>query len=523
MKNSIFLSLILLCSQIYSTDGQIILRHRESKGIGYHKGYSSLAYFLIYPQPQFDFLLDLRAHCFNDGRYATNAGLGLRFVTSPFSLIGGNIFYDFRQHHLLEGHQIGGGLEYLSHDLDLRINGYFPIGKKRQIYSQDFLSFSDNLVLTQLTMKSFVPCVEGELGGNFIYSNIYIAGGAYYLFSQNNGDTKFKNILGGKARACIDLGPHFTLGVDVSYDSVFKTRLQGVLTLRIPFGDSQISNIERNPHLTPVVRHEIIPIQVKQMSPIPLRNKENEEINVVFVDNSSDSSGNGTIAHPFRSLKEAETYSKPGDIIYVFPGKNTSENMDEGIQLKENQILASSGMPLDVEGIQIPPLTPEKFPIIINRNPLEPVIRNPGNSNLNGFRLGAWPYFDKTLGLTSNGHSYEPRPVFSPEYFSEKDSSRSGSISKMSNRPPYPADSVTEDNSHEPFVRPTATDALPDNRFNPGEYTRARTSTRRDSLAYSESGEQHRNRTLSFDDHDFVVIDPSDQFDYELLEEEPLQ
>jgi hypothetical protein len=111
------------------------------------------------------------------------------------------------------------------------------------------------------------------------------------------------------------------------------------------------------------------------------------------VNNAALFPGNGSIDAPFASLKDAEKNSKPGDIIYVFPGDGTPTNMNEGIILKEDQVLASSGAPLEVGGVMIPAQTPGENPVITNIHPDQPVIGNPGDTDLNDFIiLTPWDY-----------------------------------------------------------------------------------------------------------------------------------
>ncbi len=117
-----------------------------------------------------------------------------------------------------------------------------------------------------------------------------------------------------------------------------------------------------------------------------IEEKEEETVKFVFVDNKArKKKGDGSYEKPFPSLKEAESQSKPGDVIYVFPGDGTAKNMNEGIVLKDEQVLASSGSPLFIENVIIPPQTPGEKPAITNIHEEHPVITNPGNTSLDDF------------------------------------------------------------------------------------------------------------------------------------------
>lgn len=79
----------------------------------------------------------------------------------------------------------------------------------------------------------------------------------------------------------------------------------------------------------------------------------------IFVDNLSHSQG--TFESPYTSLLAAQNNSNPGDIIYVFPGDGTTNQMNAGITLKQNQKFWGSGVshPLatNLGNIVIPALT----------------------------------------------------------------------------------------------------------------------------------------------------------------------
>ena len=114
----------------------IRLRHIESKGLGYNKGYSSLDAFLTYPKWSGDFLpfVDLRGHVFNDGKTAANAGWGFRYLSEPKKRVFGlNFYYDYRDASKKSYRQVSAGLEALGITWDFRMNGYLPVGGKRSV------------------------------------------------------------------------------------------------------------------------------------------------------------------------------------------------------------------------------------------------------------------------------------------------------------------------------------------------------------------------------------------------------
>lgn len=67
-------------------------------------------------------------------------------------------------------------------------------------------------------------------------------------------------------------------------------------------------------------------------------------VKIWFVNNTNSSSGNGSYKNPFNTLLAAQTASKKGDIIFVFPGDNTTKGMDQGFVMKDRQRLLGAGV-----------------------------------------------------------------------------------------------------------------------------------------------------------------------------------
>lgn len=372
----------------------IDLRHRESGGVGYSQGYTSLDYFLTAQGDKWEFLFNLRGHIFNDDYGAGNAGVGMRFpIQNEKYLIGGNLYYDCRQSHHLFTNQIGGGFEWLGPYVDFRINGYLPIGKQRNIETKQFEGFSGNNVFVKQRLKGALPNLEAEIGTP-LPKYFYFAVGSYYLFQQDKDGIKLGNAWGGRARGAVNLGRYFTLEGVVTYDKIFHTRVQGVLSLNIPLGKWKTANHgERCLRQVPIMRNEIIPIQSKRKTKLLTSSSGNDPFQFFFVNNLARLPGDGSIERPFSTLKEAEANSNPGDVIYVFAGDGTPRNMDEGIVLKDGQVIAGSGMPLDIGGVIVPPQTPGENPVITNVHGDQPIVGNPGDSDLNSLIiLAPWDY-----------------------------------------------------------------------------------------------------------------------------------
>ena len=197
---------------------QIQLRHIEGKGVGYNQGYTTLQAFFsahcgdFYPQ------LDLRAHVFNDGKLAANAGLALRYVGDR--VYGVHAFYDYRQTTHFHYNQCALGFDMLGQWVDFRLNGYFPLGRKESH------SFHHKKELS-------LAGVNAEVGVHLWETDsvkLYGAAGPYYFGKRG------QNAWGGEMRASATFYDHLRAELSGSYDTLFHWIGQAQVSLIYFFG-----------------------------------------------------------------------------------------------------------------------------------------------------------------------------------------------------------------------------------------------------------------------------------------------
>ncbi len=383
MKKYLIATLVLTGFTLHAFDTTLEFRHIESGGVGYNQGYSTIEFIGNQNWNKCELLLDIRGHVFNNGRLAGNAGIGVR---KPFKseryLFGLNAFYDVRNTANLTAQQVGVGAEWLSAYADIRLNGYIPFSKQSDFDQRTFSAFSGNDVYVKQRAEIALPCGEVEIGVP-IKSIFYLAGGPYYLFKKTTHHMDSGNAWGGKIRAVLDVTDFLALSGIVSYDPIFHTKVQGYISFNISLEKLKkkktpkvsTKSYSRNLRNVAIARNEIIPIEKKHRTvPLSEISSKGDLLSIIFVDNSFQGVGLGTFEAPFTSLKEAEQGSKPGDIIYVLPGDGTSHNMEEGIILKPNQTLTSSGAALEINEVIIPPQTPGQKPVITNIHSDQPVV-----------------------------------------------------------------------------------------------------------------------------------------------------
>lgn len=350
------------------------IRHIESGGIGYDDGYTTFETFFASDPSQWKLtpFLDARGHVFNNGKWAANAGVGIRTL-SESRVYGLNTYYDYRNTSRFHSNQVGMGLETLGELVDFRINGYLPVGRKTSDpYDTVFKAFVGNNMLLSQKLHSAMKGADAELGfhfGKWESLAFYAAVGPYYFIGKNAPST-----WGGKARLIATFQDFLTLEISDSYDRTFHNKFQGQISLSIPFGPRSSGRCccmatLNNRMLQPVGRQEIIVIDKTKKDTVAIDPDTGLPFFFVFVDNTS--SSDGTYESPYHSLAQAQDNSSPNDIIYVFPGDGTTTGMDSGIALQANQKFWGSGISHSLQtsdGTLSIPAQSSSSPTITNTN-----------------------------------------------------------------------------------------------------------------------------------------------------------
>jgi hypothetical protein len=360
---------------------RISLSHLEGTGVGFNKGYSTAAGFFSLPHhPNTRFFADLRAHVFNDGKWAANAGIGWRRMIDQINAIAGvNLFYDFRQAaHTSNFHQLGPGLELLFKKWDIRANGYFTVTEKAHRYQSGF-DFSGHNVFFFKKYEQSMQGADLQVGRELFrsrYVDMHASLGGYYF-----GGPLGRDAAGGLLRVSARITPYFSVEGQTSYDRVFRWRGWGTAAINFPFG-ARVKKIKKDlpcstkarleeRFVESVPRSEIIVVDKHVRQSIASSPITGLPLNFIVVDNVLGAS-DGTFEHPYATLLEAQENSSPGDVIYVFPGDGTSRGMNQGILLQNNQTFISAALPVTVEtafGTQEFPAQSSTYPLITNINP----------------------------------------------------------------------------------------------------------------------------------------------------------
>lgn len=204
-------------------------------------------------------------HGHNDGRWAANAGIGVRYLDpcTCDSIWGLNVYYDYRGGRCKRNYnQVGVGLEWLHPCWDVRVNGYFPVGDQNSHCRRNVFTYPGGAIITCQELQTALTGFDAEIGAplwcNSCYGlSLYGAVGPYYYTPRNNGHNHNhndhsgshnnsvsnhnnhhnfnKNIWGGRIRLAARWNDWVELSVQGTRDNHFKTRVLGTITVMIPF------------------------------------------------------------------------------------------------------------------------------------------------------------------------------------------------------------------------------------------------------------------------------------------------
>ena len=207
------------------------------RGLGFNQGYSTLGFFTA-PRFSGNWLpfIDVKGHMFNDGKWAANGGLGVRYLIENLNVFFGmNGFYDYRRYKKTNFNEVGVGIEFLGNWVAFRANGYVPIGKDQKLIGYTFNKFQGNQLLLNESAYLSMWGVDGEFEArvfSFKGAEFQAAAGPYYY---KTNDTFSKDMVGGRIRASFDYRNTLYASATTTFDRIFNWRWQGEVGLTFAF------------------------------------------------------------------------------------------------------------------------------------------------------------------------------------------------------------------------------------------------------------------------------------------------
>lgn len=205
--------------------------------IGIDDDYAEVGIFApLYLTCDTNFFFEGTGYRFNNSRYASSLGFGLRKRFCEGDVGGVNFFWDsYGAKCNKTFDRLGVGLEWLGCLFDARVNGYFSVGDTtRSCHCKVFNDYIGNFRATcKMREFSIANGFDAEIGVPFLCKcnfTIYGAAGPYFYSGKNQ-----KRFWGGQARLEVDWHQIITLQVRTSYDRIYHSRTQGQIFLSLPF------------------------------------------------------------------------------------------------------------------------------------------------------------------------------------------------------------------------------------------------------------------------------------------------
>jgi parallel beta-helix repeat protein len=294
---------------------------------------------------------------FLDGRFfldnSANGGgnilLGHRFYSQQANrLFGGYIAYDTRDTGNSVFHQLGVGLESLGEVWDVHLNGYIPIGDRRQVVDENFINtdfqltnsfFEDHFLITQgrrqgrviRHQEAAMTGLDLEIGAKLAQlgdqGDLRGYGGLYLYDASGSPE-----ILGWRLRLEARPSETLNLGLSVQDDYLFGTNV--VFTIGATFPGTRPSGVS-NPESVlarmgeSVVRTANITVDSQQeldsfneaFTAKAINPETGEPYFFQHVELGS-TGGNGTFENPFGQVRDALSVAQTDQIVYVQFGTN---------------------------------------------------------------------------------------------------------------------------------------------------------------------------------------------------------
>lgn len=320
-------------------------------GLGYSGAYMSLGAKTRLFEDWFDgrWVLQTQGNLSLDrGGFFSNVGLERNFTIDA---VGSDIYlgawYDYDDDQQGDFghtyHQLGisGGVR--SKYWDLIGNAYLPSGETSHFLGDPTGStvFFRNSIVTQLGFDSALEGFDANVVMRpeilaFVNGNIGFGGYAY----QSDAVDMFGGISG---RVGIQTLRGLLTSIQVNHDERFDTT--AVLQVGWIFG-ARGSRTEYSPvgrDLEPTLRNDHI-VRTQQELLLAIDPDNNDPYVVFHVDNTAAPGGDGSFERPFQTLAQAQAASGQQNIIYVHQGDGTTTGMDQGIALKNGQLLLGDGI-----------------------------------------------------------------------------------------------------------------------------------------------------------------------------------
>ncbi len=294
-----------------------------------------------------------------------NQGFGLRHIFEESFILGLNVFFDRRISHANKWYsQVGLGLEYLSHPLDIRLNWYKPLTHSKVVDSS--YEFGPTNLQHWEDKEEPLPGFDFELGlpvfEKYTKTRAYFGG----FFYQSK---LAKDVNGFRFRTETRVTNWLSLDTTLNSKASGKVEFMGGVRLSLPFEWTNLFKAEQKTKSKPLppcstntyLENRIFDRVVRDLDIQSLSSKKTENVSgmeTIFVDNSNTTgTEDGTRDHPYTTLADALNDSRyvgnggTAKVIYINKGDGTAKGYTGNFTLADETILWGSGYDGGYKGI----------------------------------------------------------------------------------------------------------------------------------------------------------------------------
>lgn len=274
-----------------------------------------------------------------DSVHGANVGFVTRYQDmNSYWFFGSSLWYDYESNPDQDLHQVGVGVEALSRFIEVRANGYLPIGTTSRSESITPRLQGLNLLTGYDTLALAGADIEGGIRP-FEQPELWLFLGYYFYTDQD--DILDEDPLEG-LRGRIELRPNrnLTLGVTVSQDDVYDTQVFGSATFAFrSFADllSAPGGCNAEPQFTQLVTRKSR-IMTRRQDQLARNAVNGAPIVIAQASSTAAAGGNGTAEQPFNTINSAITAAGENGIVFVQNG-----TFNESINLLNGQRLLADG------------------------------------------------------------------------------------------------------------------------------------------------------------------------------------
>lgn len=257
----------------------------------------------------------------DDDTYGANVGLVTRRQDlATYWFFGSGLWYDFETRPDRDVHQLGISLEALSRFIEVRANGYLPLGSTSHFATTTPQQIGNNLLIGYDELSLAGADIEGGIRPFEIPELWFFLG--YYFYTDLDDRLENDPLEGLRGRAELRPSRNLTMAVTVSHDDLYKTQVYGSLTLS--FGSladlfCPPGTCNTDPQFTQLVTRKSRITTTRQRRFARSATTGNLIV-IAQASSSAASGGDGSPERPFDDLQDAVDRAGEDGIIFVRDG-----------------------------------------------------------------------------------------------------------------------------------------------------------------------------------------------------------